>query len=160
MAQKAQDHPWEQTRRCGKLSAHHSITRRSHKKRAEILLQTIKYRQKNIECSSLSLWTLDMVGVKGFEPSTSTSRRVAHLIFKWFLRLFGAFVSEINAFRCSRSHCFHTVQVCRWSKVWSTHFLNRQSKLKIFESRTVRRSNSSPCVEFFLLPLVYHTSGD
>ena len=58
----------------------------------------------------------------------------------------------------SRSHCFHTVQVCRWSKVWSSHFLNPKSKLKIFESRTVKWLNGSPRVEFFLLPLVYHTS--
>ena len=33
--------------------------------------------------------------------------------------IFDTFVSEITAFGCSYSHCFHTVRNRRWSKVWS-----------------------------------------
>ena len=50
-----------------------------------------KHKQKNIECSSLSLWTLDMVGVTGFEPAASWSRTNTPSFFDYFCWLFGAF---------------------------------------------------------------------
>ena len=50
--------------------------------------------------------------------------------------IFDAFVSEITAFVCSYKHCFHIVQSCRWSKVWSSPFrwdmdAIRKSKIRI-----------------------------
>ena len=86
---------------------------------------------KEIKATRTSSDCLYLVEMTGFEPATSTSRRVTHLIFKWFLRLFGAFQSEIDAFRCSRSHCFHTVQVRRWSKVWSTRNSIQETKPRL-----------------------------
>ena len=114
------------------------MTIKSSRRRASCGESIGRIRKRNHQtfyCSNDSL----VVEATGLEPTISSTRRVAHLIFKWFLRLFGAFVSEIGAFRCSCKHCFHTVQVCRWSKVWSTHFLNRQSKPKIFEPHTIKR---------------------
>ena len=42
--------------------------------------------------------------------------------FPYFIRLFGAFVSENDAFGCSYEHCFHVVQSRRGSKLWSIPF--------------------------------------
>ena len=60
-----------------------------------------------------------LVGMTGFEPATSWSQTLKCRFFPYFTRLFEDFESKNDAFRCSRSHCFHTVQVRRWSKVWS-----------------------------------------
>ena len=62
-----------------------------------------------------------LVGVTGFEPAASTSQTLKYRFFPYFTRLFGAFVSENGAFRCSSSHCFHVVRSRRWSKMWSNY---------------------------------------
>ena len=63
-----------------------------------------------------------LVGMTGFEPATSWSQTLKYRFFPYFTRLFGAFVSENGAFRCSSSHCFHVVRSRRWSKMWSIPF--------------------------------------
>ena len=62
-----------------------------------------------------------MVGMTGFEPATSCSHTLKYRFFPYFTRLFGTFVSENGAFRCSSSHCFHVVRSRRWSKMWSNY---------------------------------------
>ena len=78
-----------------------------------------------------------MVGVTGFEPAASTSQTLKCRFFPYSIRLFGAFVSEINAFVCSFKHCFHVVRNRRWSRLWS------ESKLHIF-SHLARAVSSAP----------------
>ena len=73
----------------------------------------------------------------GFEPATSCSQTLKCRFFPYFTRLFGAFVSEINAFGCSCQHCFHVVRSRRWSTLWS------ESKLHIF-THLSRAASSAP----------------
>ena len=61
-------------------------------------------------------------GETGFEPATSCSQTDTALNFMSFLSILQAFVSENSAFGRSRSHCFHVVLSCRWSKLWSSPF--------------------------------------
>ena len=82
-----------------------------------------------------------MVEATGFEPTTSASRISMSIFFDCFYGLFEAFQSENGAFGCSRSHCFHVVQVRRWSNMWSKSFRN--------EAHSVRYSNRSPSVKIF-----------
>ena len=77
-----------------------------------------------------------MVGMTGFEPATSWSQTLKCRFFPYFTRLFGAFESKNDAFGCSYKHCFHVVQLCRWSKLWSSPFLwdmdaIRKSKIRL-----------------------------
>ena len=77
-----------------------------------------------------------LVGMTEFEPATSWSQRNLSRFFPWFTRLFGAFVSENNAFECSYKHCFHVVRSRRWSKMWSSPFrwdmdTIRKSKIRL-----------------------------
>ena len=72
----------------------------------------------------------------GFEPAASTSQTQKCRFFPYFTRLFGAFVSENDAFGCSYKHCFHVVGLCRWSKLWSSPFrwdmdAIRKSKIRL-----------------------------
>ena len=62
-----------------------------------------------------------LVEVTGLEPAASSSQTLKYRFFPYFTRLFGAFVSENGAFRCSSSHCFHVVRSRRWSKMWSNY---------------------------------------
>ena len=78
-----------------------------------------------------------MVEVTRFELATSTSRTNLYRFFPYFTRLFGAFESEIDAFRCSRKHCFHIVQLRRWSKVWSTQNSKQKKQINISEFHTI-----------------------
>ena len=78
-----------------------------------------------------------MVGMTGFEPATSCSQTQKCRFFPYSIRLFGAFVSEINAFVCSFKHCFHVVRNRRWSTLWS------ESKLHIF-THLARAASSAP----------------
>ena len=83
-----------------------------------------------------------MVEVTGFEPAASTTRTVKALYNKGFRVIFSAFVSEIGAFQGYPTHCVHTVQVRRWSKVWSEQIFTR--------TRAPNRESSSS----FFLPIV------
>ena len=85
-----------------------------------------------------------MVGVTGFEPAASTSQTLKCRFFPYFTRLFGAFVSKINAFECSYKHCFHVVQSRRWSKLWSSPF--RWAMDAIRKSKIRLRKNSFSAV--------------
>ena len=60
-----------------------------------------------------------MVGMTGFEPSTSCSQTARHRFFASFYVLFGAFSSENRAFSCRKVHNSHVVQTCKWSRLWS-----------------------------------------
>ena len=88
------------------------------------------------------LRTLKLVEVTGFEPAASWSRTVKALYNKGFRVIFSAFVSEIGAFQGYPTHCVHTVQVRRWSKVWSEQIFTR--------TRAPNRESSSS----FFLPIV------
>ena len=63
--------------------------------------------KKNIERSSLWLWTLDMVGVTGFEPAASTSQ-------------------TSRATNCATPRCVIFIRFLvifrKWSNLWSDHF--------------------------------------
>ena len=72
----------------------------------------------------------------GFEPATSCSQTLKCRFFAYSTRLFGAFVSENDAFGCSYKHCFHVVRSRRWSKMWSSPFrwdmdAIRKSKIRL-----------------------------
>ena len=69
-----------------------------------------------------------LVGMTGFEPATSCSQTLKCRFFPYSTRLFGAFVSENDAFGCSYKHCFHVVRSCRWSKVWSSRFYHNSCR--------------------------------
>lgn len=69
-------------------------------------------------------------------------RTVKALYNKGFRVIFSAFVSEIGAFQGYPTHCVHTVQVRRWSKVWSEQIFTR--------TRAPNRESSSS----FFLPIV------
>ena len=85
-----------------------------------------------------------MVGVTGFEPAASTSQTLKCRFFAYSTRLFGAFVSENDAFGCSCQHCFHIVRSRRWSKMWSSSF--RWDMDAIRKSRIRLRINSFSAV--------------
>ena len=80
----------------------------------------------------------------GFEPATSWSQTLKCRFFPYFTRLFGAFVSEINAFGCYCTHYFHIVRSRRWSKMWSSPF--RWDMDAIRKSRIRLRINSFSAV--------------
>ena len=90
-----------------------------------------------------------MVGMTGFEPATSCSQRNLSRFFPWFTRLFGAFVSEIDAFGCSPSHCFHVVRIRRWSKVWSSPFLWDMDAIRKSKIRLHINSFSAVIIAYF-----------
>ena len=76
------------------------------------------------------------------EQETTSTRTVKALYNKGFRVIFSAFVSEIGAFQGYPTHCVHTVQVRRWSKVWSEQIFTR--------TRAPNRESSSS----FFLPIV------
>ena len=80
----------------------------------------------------------------GFEPATSWSQTLKCRFFPYFTRLFGAFVSEINAFGCYCTHYFHIVRSRRWSKLWSSPF--RWDMDAIRKSKIRLRKNSFSAV--------------
>ena len=92
---------------------------RHNKKRAEILLQTIKYRQKNIECSSLSLWTLDMVWVTRLELAASTTPTATWTFFWSFYLFLDLFATEKMTVRALVASCLRVLRSCLWSCMWS-----------------------------------------
>ena len=103
---------------------------------------------KKVSSDSPRRWgpALPVVEVTGLEPAASCSQTLKCRFFAYSTRLFGAFVSENDAFVCSCKHCFHVVRSRRWSKVWST----LQSRISIppLTSRKLQ-----PEVAFLLSPL-------
>ena len=90
-----------------------------------------------------------MVGVTGFEPAASTSQTLKCRFFPYSTRIFGAFVSENDAFGCSPSHCFHVVQSRRWSKVWSSPFLWDMDAIRKSKIRLHINSFSAVIIAYF-----------
>ena len=68
-------------------------------------------------------------GETGFEPAASCSKTNTALNFMSFLSILRAFESENGAFVSSCQHCFHIVQICRWSKLRSTTNFTQITKL-------------------------------
>ena len=62
---------------------------------------------------------LILVEVTGLEPAASSSQTQKHRFFASFCVLFRAFSSENRAFSCGNVHKFHTVRICRWSRLCS-----------------------------------------
>ena len=90
-----------------------------------------------------------LVRVTGFEPAASTSRTLTSRFFPYFTRLFGAFVSENDAFGCSCQHCFHVVQLRRWSKMWSSPFLWDMDAIRKSKIRLHINSFSAVIIAYF-----------
>ena len=80
------------------------------------------------------------------ELATSSTRSDWERSFDYSCLLFSAFKSENSAFGYSRSHCFHTVQIGRWSKVWSSGNFRQSQSTKV--------KPHIPRVEFYILSLV------
>jgi len=63
--------------------------------------------------------TFSVVEATGLEPTTFWSLRHNRKFFIYFPDISKPFVSATDAFLYSCSHCFHVVQIRKWSKVWS-----------------------------------------
>ena len=60
-----------------------------------------------------------VVEATGLEPTTFWSLRHNRKFFNYFPRISKSFVSATDAFLYSCSHCFHVVQIRKWSNMWS-----------------------------------------
>ena len=89
-----------------------------------------------------------MVGATGLKPAAWWPQRNIYRFFAWFTRLFGAFVSEIGAFGCSYSHCFHVVRSRRWSKLWSSLFWGDQNAVRKSKIRLRKNSFSAVIIPY------------
>ena len=64
-------------------------------------------------------YCLLMVGVAGFEPTTSKSQIAVGIFFLPFRAIFDPFRSENDALRRSCPRCFHAFRGGLWDKMWS-----------------------------------------
>ena len=62
---------------------------------------------------------LILVEATGLEPTTFWSLRHNRKFFIYFPSISKSFVSATDAFLYSCSHCFHVVQIRKWSNMWS-----------------------------------------
>ena len=60
-----------------------------------------------------------LVEATGLEPTTFWSLRHKRKFFIYFPSISKSFVSATDAFLYSSSHCFHVVQIRKWSNMWS-----------------------------------------
>ena len=67
-------------------------------------------------------YPLFLVEATGLEPTTFWSLRHTRKFFIYFPIISKSFVSATNAFLYSSSHCFHVVQIRKWSNMWSFRF--------------------------------------
>ena len=77
------------------------------------------FSQQNKNPCKLSVYKDFLVGVTGFEPAASWSRRVKKLFFGRFAAVSAAFRSGKDALVCSSVRCFRVFRVCLWSDMWS-----------------------------------------
>ena len=63
-----------------------------------------------------------LVEATGLEPTTFWSLRHNRKFFIYFPDISKSFVSATDAFLYSCSHCFHVVQIRKWSNMWSFRF--------------------------------------
>ena len=77
-------------------------------------------------------YPLFLVEATGLEPTTFWSLRHNRKFFIYFPSISKSFVSATDAFLYSCSHCFHVVQIRKWSNMWSFrfHVKNGCNKLK------------------------------
>ena len=85
----------------------------------------------------------------GLEPATSCSQTLKCRFFPYSTRIFGAFVSENDAFGCYCEHCFHVVLSRRWSKVWSSPFRWDQNAVRKSKIRLRINSFSAVIIAYF-----------
>ena len=64
-------------------------------------------------------YPLFLVEATGLEPTTFWSLRHNRKFFIYFPSISKSFVSATNALLYSCSHCFHVVQIRKWSNMWS-----------------------------------------
>ena len=77
-------------------------------------------------------YPLFLVEATGLEPTTFWSLWHNRKFFIYFPSISKSFVSATNTFLYSCSHCFHVVQIRKWSNMWSPrlHAKNGCEKLK------------------------------
>ena len=87
---------------------------------------------------------IDTVFAPSREPTTFWSLRHNRKFFNYFPSISKAFVSATDAFLYSCSHCFHVVQIHKWSNMWSSPF--RWDMDAIRKSKIRLRKNSFSAV--------------
>ena len=99
----------------------------------------------------------------GLEPTTFWSLRHNRKFFIYFPNISKSFVSATDAFVCSYFHCFHVVQIRKWSNMWSfrLHVKNgcknwkRTTHVRIHSFSS--RKNFSQAVDFSWLQFVINS---
>ena len=74
--------------------------------------------------------TFSVVEATGLEPTTFWSLMHNRKFFIDFPSISKSFVSATDAIPCSCSHCFHVVQIRKWSNMWSFRFHVKNSYKK------------------------------
>ena len=74
-------------------------------------------KEKSLETFCFKAFSV--VEATGLEPTTFWSLRHNRKFFIYFPSIFKSFVSATDAFLYSCSHCFHVVQIRKWSNMWS-----------------------------------------
>ena len=74
-------------------------------------------KEKSLE--SFCFKTFSVVEATGLEPTTFWSLRHNRKFFVCFPSVSKSFVSATDTFLYSCSHCFHVVQIRKWSNMWS-----------------------------------------
>ena len=75
-------------------------------------------------------YPLFLVEATGLEPTTFWPLRHNRKFFIYFPSISKSFVSATDAIPCSCSHCFHVVQIRKWSNMWSFRFHVKNSYKK------------------------------
>ena len=88
-------------------------------------------RRNNKKIQHISDVLYFWVEATGLEPTTSWSLRHNRKFFIYFPDISKSFVSATNAFLYSCSHCFHVVQIRKWSNMWSFRFHTQNGLQKI-----------------------------
>ena len=97
---------------------------------------------------------LVLVEATGLEPTTFWSLRHNRKFFIYFPSISKSFVSATDAFLYFCSHCFHVVQIRKWSKVWSKTNSRKKLTLKNKNAASMsllsyQKKNRSVYIRFF-----------
>ena len=83
--------------------------------------QVPSQRRNNKKIQHISDVLYFLVEATGLEPTTFWSLRHNRKFFIDFPSISKSFVSATDACLYSCSHCFHVVQIRKWSNMWSFH---------------------------------------
>ena len=96
-----------------------------HARQTVLLSQNASHPQVPLQCRNnkkiqhISDVLYFLVEATGLEPTTFWSLRHNRKFFIDFPSISKSFVSATDAFLYSCSHCFHVVQIRKWSNMWS-----------------------------------------